>query len=341
MKITVKDLSHSIKPKQTEGLIAVKHYDFLVRPKHTGVVVTKNRFRSVFKTDERCGVGLSKQKNRNILKQRTDSFYDAPPLITSNMVLWLDATLGNSRPTSGSNIWRDVSGNLNHFTLYNSPTFTTDYLALNGINQYIRSTNTIDLSSTNCLTVQYLFRPLSYTTVKVLFELSENFNNYPDTFGSFYADDSYGPDGDPNRPLMTISMGTRNSSMLDIRQRYNFSEFDRSLYEDLGWKYCTYIINRGLTGDRQNFFYTQSISRNPVFGRYNAPDYPAGLTGNSSENLANDYLFIGARGKTGDLSSSAGFFCDIQLSHFSVYDRVLTPQEIQHNFEALRRRFRI
>ena len=69
MKITVKDLSHSIKPKQTEGLIAVKHYDFLVRPKPTGVVVTKNRFRSVFKTDERCGVLLKREKFRKMLKQ--------------------------------------------------------------------------------------------------------------------------------------------------------------------------------------------------------------------------------------------------------------------------------
>lgn len=69
MKIAVKDLSHSIKPKQTEVVLAVKHYDFLMRPKPTGAVITKNRFRSVFKTDERCGVILKREKFRKILKQ--------------------------------------------------------------------------------------------------------------------------------------------------------------------------------------------------------------------------------------------------------------------------------
>lgn len=69
MKLEVKELSYGTKPKQTEGKVVVRHTDFSVKPKPTGVILVKNEFLSVFKTDSRSGVILQKERFRRILKQ--------------------------------------------------------------------------------------------------------------------------------------------------------------------------------------------------------------------------------------------------------------------------------
>jgi hypothetical protein len=73
------------------------------------------------------------------------SFNNGPRIVTSGLVLSLDAADKNSYPGSGTT-WFDVSGNNNNFTLNNSPTFSTangGSFALNG------TTQDITLSSLN------------------------------------------------------------------------------------------------------------------------------------------------------------------------------------------------
>lgn len=63
----------------------------------------------------------------------------SPRIVTNGMILYLDAGNRKSYPGNGST-WFDISGNNRHFTLYNSPTFSsTDSLGsftFNGTNQY-------------------------------------------------------------------------------------------------------------------------------------------------------------------------------------------------------------
>ena len=51
------------------------------------------------------------------------SYRTGPKIVTDGLVLCLDAADSNSYPGSGST-WYDLSGNNNHFTLNNSPTYS-------------------------------------------------------------------------------------------------------------------------------------------------------------------------------------------------------------------------
>lgn len=58
-----------------------------------------------------------------------------PKIVTSGLVLCLDAANSKSYPGSGS-VWNDLSGNAYNATLFNTPAFTNNYLTFNGTNQY-------------------------------------------------------------------------------------------------------------------------------------------------------------------------------------------------------------
>lgn len=68
-------------------------------------------------------------------------------LITNGLVIFLDSTRRNSYPGSG-NIWYDLSGNGNNFTLYNSPDYVSGALRFDGVSDYAELANnsTLDFS---------------------------------------------------------------------------------------------------------------------------------------------------------------------------------------------------
>lgn len=62
-----------------------------------------------------------------------------PPLVTNNLMIYLDAKSSTSYPGSGT-IWYDISGNSNNGTLISSPTYSSAYggaFAFNGSTQYV------------------------------------------------------------------------------------------------------------------------------------------------------------------------------------------------------------
>lgn len=62
-----------------------------------------------------------------------------PKIVTNNLVLCLDAANSKSYPGSGT-VWTDLSGNGNHGTLTNGPTFSSDNkgsIVFDGVNDYI------------------------------------------------------------------------------------------------------------------------------------------------------------------------------------------------------------
>jgi hypothetical protein len=67
-----------------------------------------------------------------------------PQIVTSGLVLAIDAANRKSYPGSGAS-WNDLSGNNNHLTLYNSPTFgptNQGTISFNGTTQYAGIANT-------------------------------------------------------------------------------------------------------------------------------------------------------------------------------------------------------
>lgn len=69
MKVKVKEESYTIKPKQREGKVIVRHEDFTTRPKPSGIVLQDKKYKYVLKTDEICGTILTRKNYTKIVKQ--------------------------------------------------------------------------------------------------------------------------------------------------------------------------------------------------------------------------------------------------------------------------------
>jgi hypothetical protein len=78
------------------------------------------------------------------------AFYRGPRIVTNGLVLALDAANTKSY-VSGSTTWNDLSGNNNHGTLTNGPTFSSangGSIVFDGTNDYIDVLNSTSLNPT-------------------------------------------------------------------------------------------------------------------------------------------------------------------------------------------------
>jgi hypothetical protein len=235
-----------------------------------------------------------------------------PDLIQDGLVLDLDASDRNSY-VSGSTTWFDLSGNDNHFTLYNGPTFSNNIITLDGIDDYMRSINTINLTTTNAVTVILYMKANTYgTSVKILYELSTNFNNREDCFVAAFSDNSVGQDYEV---------------LASVKGNVNFyiASYSKTMLNDLAWNQHTIIHNTAqptteviMYGNGQ----AGTVVQNPV------PSYNA----NNTNNFGNQPLFIGSR-------AGSSLFAPMSLGGIQIYNRALTQAEIQQNYTALKSKF--
>jgi hypothetical protein len=251
--------------------------------------------------------------NRSLSPTEILQNYYQAPIVTSGLVMALDAGNLVSYPGSGTT-WYDLSGNNNHATIYNSPTFNQQgWFELDGIDDYIRTTNTLNLSTTNKVTVMVLFKPNTYSgSIKLVFEHSANFNVGSGGFLLSYMDTSLSQDNQ----VFLANRGTGG---------YNIGVWDKSLLNDLNWEISACVFDR----DQplvENLFYLQGSQVSAISNPY------PGYTGNNTNNYPNDYFYIGSRGGTGT-------FANMNVSAVFVYNRVLTADEIAQNYNAHKSRF--
>jgi hypothetical protein len=103
------------------------------------------------------------------------SVIDGPNLAnTSDLIFYLDAANPKSYPGTGST-WYDITANKNNFTLFNTPTYTSNgttgtYLTFNGSNQYVRSTNAINFNAYSAVTIEIGYRTTVTNTTQILYE---------------------------------------------------------------------------------------------------------------------------------------------------------------------------
>ena len=93
-------------------------------------------------------------------------FFDGPSIITSGLVLSLDAADRNSYAGSGTT-WRDLSVNGTNGTIVAAPTFNNLYggfFTFNGTTQYINNGNILNPTATTPFSVSVWFRTLSTGT---------------------------------------------------------------------------------------------------------------------------------------------------------------------------------
>lgn len=228
----------------------------------------------------------------------------SPRIVTSGLVMCLDAANIKSYPGSG-NTWFDISGNGNDVTLFNSPTFSNNALVFNGSNTYGVTVNNLDLSTSDKISI-FINTKTTATTTQMILEHSTNFNSF-NSFGALT-----GPD---NNPVGTIEFVDRN-------QGYNVL-YTSNTVNDGNWFTFAATSDRSLDGNSQGLVY-----RN---GALNSTLSPTLRTDNSG-NYGSYKLYIGSR--AGTILYYAG-----AISNIMIYNRVLTPTEIQQNFNAFRGRF--
>jgi hypothetical protein len=140
------------------------------------------------------------------------AFIHSPKIVTSGLVLCLDAANKLSYPSTGTS-WYDLSGNANTGTLVNSPTFSTSgvgSILLDGTDDYISVENNTILNPSN-VTVSIWVKRNAYQSSIGSF-IRRNYNDSYAIFATYNADTSYFRiyDGTtyPQSPTISLSLNT-------------------------------------------------------------------------------------------------------------------------------------
>jgi hypothetical protein len=140
------------------------------------------------------------------------AFIHSPKIVTSGLVLCLDAANKLSYPSTGTS-WYDLSGNANTGTLTNGPTFSTSgvgSILLDGTDDYISVENNTILNPSN-VTVSIWVKRNAYQSSIGSF-IRRNYNDSYAIFATYNADTSYFRiyDGTtyPQSPTISLSLNT-------------------------------------------------------------------------------------------------------------------------------------
>lgn len=216
--------------------------------------------------------------------------YTRPSIVTSGLVLCLDATNIKSYPGSGAT-WTDLSGNNNSGSLINSPTFNRDgggNITFNGTNQYV------DCGSKASLTPG---------TGDFTFELWINPTNWSATYA----------------PLLMTDVNNgiwigKNESNFVLRRAYVADDLQYNVFPTANtWNQ---IVVKRISNLASIAYNTTQVVSGTV-----TVNYPQGILRISTDVIANFF--------TGKICS------------FRYYNRGLSAQEIQQNYNALKTRFNL
>jgi hypothetical protein len=230
-------------------------------------------------------------------------------VVQSGLVLNLDAGVSSSYPGSGTT-WYDISGNGNHFTLYNSPTFSSNKIIFNGTNQYAISASNINLSSFTSVTTM-IFSRTTATTGGMMFEHTANWNLNNGGFG-------LGPHSNGNAVRVNLHHTNHRTS---LARNYLFST-------GTNWANHTNIFSTATDSTGRLTYNNGQLEPFSSEGGYGT------TTNTGGGSFADSLMHIATRGGTDS-------YCPLEVGVFLIYNRKLSSAEIQQNFNALRGRFGI
>ena len=236
-----------------------------------------------------------------------------PRIVTSGLVLALDAADKNSYPGSGTT-WYDLSGQDNHVTLYNTPTYSNGTISGNGTNEYGRTTNTLDLSGLSAITVISAWKQTSTTAGGMVYEHTVNWNSTND-----YSGVSYGGFG-----LATNTNGSNtiaNVNHHQLRGNVNYGGSNATSPNTAAFQQYATVHNFAAAGGSETLVY--------INGAFVEDSY---TNTDNTATFGDDYLYLWSRGGTTSWSANS-------LAYLLIYNRALTASEITQNHYAHRSRF--
>jgi len=229
-----------------------------------------------------------------------------PKIVTNGLVLYLDAANIKSYPGSGT-VWNDLSGNGNHGTLVNSPTFDNKSIVFNGTKN--GSYPYISLGNNKC---QYQDNFTVETICK--------FPNLPNNAGNPCL---------ARHPIVNNNSWGYNLAVIETGLiRFN-------IYNTVGTGNNVYSL-ASVIGN--NYFHTISIKSGVNLYLYLNGIYQS--TAQLSTNVVYYHasyptFLIGGYGVCG----ADTFYATGNIAIVKVYNRVLSVAEIQQNFNAIRSRY--
>lgn len=115
-------------------------------------------------------------------------YYGPPKSITNGLLLYLDAADNVSYPGSGTT-WNDLSGNNNHFTLTNSPTFNNSNFG-SLIFDSTKSASRTVVSTSTTITMEIWFKVTTYAETILFYNGNGASSGYGFAFGACGASTS-------------------------------------------------------------------------------------------------------------------------------------------------------
>jgi hypothetical protein len=222
----------------------------------------------------------------------------SPSIITSDLVLCLDAGNPKSYPGTGAT-WNDLSGRGYNFTIYGTPTFNSSGYFTFANNQ----------------TTQYMMRfPFETPTVDVTYScwFRSNFTN-------------------PNQTPFTYSVNGNNEMLLFTNSSTQLAPHPKGV---------SISVN---TTNMQNVWVNFSWTRVTSTGRnafYRDGQYLGEYIASAGTAItAGGDMIIGQEADTTRGSFDANQNLDGDFARLDVYNRALTAQEIQQNYNALKSRY--
>jgi hypothetical protein len=227
------------------------------------------------------------------------AFIHSPKIITDGLVLALDAANVKSYRGSGT-VWTDLSENNNTGTLTNGPTFSGG----NGGSIVFDGTNDYVLFNSynfgNEITVSCFINPTSAASIRTLFA---NTTSGATTNGIKIFINQF------NTTNRAIAMEIGNGSSGQNIQANNLINFG-------AWQHVAFSLNK--TSASGSIYYNGVL------------DTTVALT---VTNFSTNAVF-----RMGSFTNNQ-FYYTGNISHYAVYNRALTANEVLQNFNATRSRF--
>lgn len=232
-------------------------------------------------------------------------FYRGPHIVTDGLVLSLDAGNTKSYPGSGTT-WFDKSGNNRNGTLTNSPTFSSGSIVFDGVDDFVDITGSLStfsfIQNTGIFTVSAWIR-LTDLAGGARYFIGNNRNSVTEKgFNIGYS-------GASGRLRYALTDGAVSILVVNAG----------NYFLDSSWIFFT-LIGNGTNSILYKNGIQFSVSSN--FGTLS--------TGDSTRALA--------IGRANDISTLEW---QGNISQTSIYNRALTAQEIQQNYNATKSRFNL
>lgn len=225
-------------------------------------------------------------------------------VISNGLICYVDAANLLSYSGSGSILY-DLSGNGNNLVLHNTPVFNSaGYFKFDGINQYIKSANALNLRDTQAVTVIINMRFNEYGTNSVM--IAELSKRAPDNDSSFFFAACIDEDGRSDELQLCVS---GNAGI-------NADLWSKALVNDLIWHNMAAVFDKSLTG-KESKLYTD--------GQFSASLNQTTFSNNNTNNYEYHYMYFMAR-------NEVKYFANAFVSSILIYNRALTADEILVNY---------